>query len=321
MKDLVKEPNNILVNNFLQSIVSSQNHFESNLDQLVRKKAGIFLTQSLSTIDNILDIIEIQQNIFTKKVLEPSVRYGIFILKLILKIYQYYPEAKHLQQFIENNLFFIDIDPSMIYKTKENIKKLYFYLFNQEYQGKFNGFVWDFTKKITFFEQGIEQNLLYKLYETIDYIIGNPPYVTLYGRRDKKNNEFQRIYYLENYSQFPKSLKNGKINYVMLFLEHSLDFLTYEGKLSFIIDMSFFETAYLHTRRYLLENTQINAINYNIKDFNVASGQMIIKLTKTLPLSAQGKVQVMNMETNQSTVYDQVIWYRKDDQYRGISKN
>jgi hypothetical protein len=229
MKDLVKEPNNILVNNFLQSIVSSQNHFESNLDQLVRKKAGIFLTQSLSTIDNILDIIEIQQNIFTKKVLEPSVRYGIFILKLILKIYQYYPEAKHLQQFIENNLFFIDIDPSMIYKTKENIKKLYFYLFNQEYQGKFNGFVWDFTKKITFFEQGIEQNLLYKLYETIDYIIGNPPYVTLYGRRDKKNNELQRIYYLENYSQFPKSLKNGKINYVMLFLEHSLDFLTLSG--------------------------------------------------------------------------------------------
>ena len=126
--------------------------------------------------------------------------------------------------------------------------------------GSFNGIVWDFTDKV------IENNSLFDepritplspLYKTFDYVIGNPPYVTLYGRRDKKENEEQRISYLKNYSQFPNSLKNGKLNLVMLFIEHSIDFLKDKGKLSFIIDVSFFETAYEHTRKYLLEHKMI----------------------------------------------------------------
>lgn len=67
----------------------------------------------------------------------------------------------------------------------------------------------------------------------------------------------------------------------MLFIEHSLDFLKENGKLSFIIDASFFETAYEFTRKYLLDNATIDELQVNIKDFDVASGQVIIKLSKT----------------------------------------
>src|SRR5690606_698418 len=120
-----------------------------------------------------------------------------------------------------------------------------------------------------------------ELYNTFDYVIGNPPYVTLYGRRDKKQNEQQRVNYLKSYNQFPSSVKNGKLNLVMLFIEHSIDFLKVNGKLSFIIDVSFFETAYQYTRKFLLDNTTIEELQVNIKDFDVASGQVILKLSKS----------------------------------------
>ncbi len=54
--------------------------------------------------------------------------------------------------------------------------------------------------------------------------------------------------------------------------------------MSFILDVSFFETAYKYTRKYLLENSEINSIKYNISKFNVASGQIILKATKRIPL-------------------------------------
>ena len=152
------------------------------------------------------------------------------------------------------------------------------------------------------------------LYNSFDYVIGNPPYVTLYGRRDKKENEAQRVNYLNNYEQFPSSVKNGKLNLVMLFLEHSLDFLKENGKLSFIIDVSFFETAYEFTRKYLLDNTTIDELQVNIKDFDVASGQVIIKLSKTK--SVNHKVQIIDHKTENQYLVEQSSWYNKNDEYK-----
>ena len=103
---------------------------------------------------------------------------------------------------------------------------------------------WDFTDKVTpglsLFDE-VKITPFSNLYNSFDYVVGNPPYVTLYGRRDKKENEEQRINYLNNYHQFPSSVKNGKLNLVMLFIEHSLDFLKENGKLSFIIRASSFK--------------------------------------------------------------------------------
>ena len=39
----------------------------------------------------------------------------------------------HCKYFIENGLYFIDINPIMIKRTKENISDLYEYLFNEKY--------------------------------------------------------------------------------------------------------------------------------------------------------------------------------------------
>ncbi|MDR1542899.1 MAG: Eco57I restriction-modification methylase domain-containing protein [Prevotellaceae bacterium] len=303
---------------FLNKAANNQNDYEQKLNDENRKKNGVFLTNSLCTVENVLSVVDLNNDIFSKKILEPACGQGIFILKLLADIYAFCPEEILIANFISNNIYFVDIQKKMVEITKLNIKKLYYFLFEKEFVGNFNEIVADFTErqstKTSSLFDNTSENLFANLYNSFDYVIGNPPYVTLYGRRDKKENEEQRVKYLQNYSQFPNTVKNGKINLVMLFLEHSLDLLKENGKLSFIVDVAFFETAYQYTRKYLLENSQINELQLNITDFEVASGQIVLKLTKLKP--ADNEVKIIDNKTQNSYFIPQKDWYNKDDEYK-----
>jgi tRNA1(Val) A37 N6-methylase TrmN6 len=306
------------ISSFLERVVFGQSGFEQNMNKNERKQNGVFLTNSLSTVKRVLNVVEINSEILNKRILEPSCGQGIFILKLISDVYQLFPDEKVISKFISSNIYFVDIQKEMVDKTISNIKALYYYLFNESYEGSFNGIVWDFTekvsKRISLFDEQVFTPFV-DLYESFDYVIGNPPYVTLYGRRDKKQNEAQRINYLKNYNQFPDSVKNGKLNLVMLFIEHSLDCLKKGGKLSFIIDVSFFETAYEFTRKYLLEKTRIEELQVNIKDFDVASGQVILKVAKTNEHN-NNQVKIIDWKTQSSYTVLQTSWLNKNDEYK-----
>ncbi|MEP7171327.1 MAG: N-6 DNA methylase, partial [Bacteroidota bacterium] len=305
------------VSGFLERIILGQSGFESDLNKTHRKQNGIFLTNSLSTIENVLSALEINSEIFGKRILEPSCGQGIFVLKLITDVYNQFPDEKLIANFISDNLFFVDIQKEMVQKTIFNIHSLYYYLFDRDYTGTFNAITWDFTDKLStnsLFDKP-KKTPFSSIYNSFDFVIGNPPYVTLYGRRDKKENEEQRVNYLKNFNQFPDYVKNGKINLVMLFLEHSLDLLKEDGKLSFIIDVSFFETAYQYTRKYLLEKTKIDELQVNIKDFDVASGQVILKLTKCRN-SKDNKVKIIDHKTQNNYFVSQSSWVNKDDEYK-----
>lgn len=303
---------------FLNNVIKNQSAYEQALNVQARKKNGIFLTNSLEAISNVLSIVDIENGIFNKKILEPACGQGIFILKLLINLYLSYPDEDLISNFISQNIYFIDIQKDMVEKTKSNIKECYYFLFKKDFKGKLNGIVADFTDKQSenelplFGEEG--RDTFNHLYSFFDYVIGNPPYVTLYGRRDKKENENQRIRYLHNYKQFPSSVKNGKINLVMLFLEHSLDFLKENGKLSFIVDVSFFETAYQYIRKYLLENTRLDEIQLNVSAFDVASGQVILKLTKVF--SKDNTVRIIDNKTKSSYLVPQQNWYNQEDEYK-----
>lgn len=305
------------ISSFLNRMAFGQSDYEQNLVSKDRKKKGVFLTNSLDTVENLLNIIIVDSEILSKKILEPSCGQGIFILKLLTDLYLQFPDKVIISKFISNNIFFVDVQEEMVEKTKRNIEDLYSFLFNEEFKGSFNGITWDFTDKvsngISLFDE-IRETPFSELYNSFDYVIGNPPYVTLYGRRDKKENEEQRVNYLNNYHQFPSSVKNGKLNLVMLFIEHSLDFLKDNGKLSFIIDVSFFETAYEFTRKYLLDNTTIIELQVNIKDFDVASGQVIIKLSKSKCVN--NKVKIIDHKTQNNYFVEQISWYNKNDEYK-----
>ncbi len=300
--------------------IFKQQSFENNLNRPYRKDFGVFLTNNIQTIDNILSIIDFNDSkILTRKFLEPSCGNGVFIIRLLEKVFNYEITIKDAQNFIQSSIFFIDIDNDMIKITEDNIKKFFKQRFGVDYSGQFNSYVFDYTQRIkpknedTLFDLELDVPLKKQL-KRIDYVFGNPPYVSLYGRRDRKKNEAQRMYYLNRYSQFPDSLKNGKINYVMLFIEQSIDLLKDNGKLSLIIDLAFFETAYQYTRKYLLDNTKILSIEYNIKDFDVASGQLILKVQKQK--TKNSITQIIDADKKIEIEINQKEWYTPKDQFK-----
>jgi tRNA1(Val) A37 N6-methylase TrmN6 len=130
----------------------------------------------------------IDSEIFAKRILEPSCGQGIF-LKLLSDIYLKFPDDLLISNFISNSIFFVDVQEEMVEKTKSNIQKLYTFLFDKDFQGSFNGITWDFTDKVSsglsLFDE-VKITPFTNLYKTFDYVIGNPPYVTLYGRREKR---------------------------------------------------------------------------------------------------------------------------------------
>lgn len=302
--------------NLIKDILLKQVRFENKLDVEKRKNNGIFFTNSQNIINQIISVIDFDNYIYNKKILEPACGHGIYLMYLIFEIYAKNPNVELLKKFIKNNLVFCDIQPEMIEHTQKNISNLFESLTGEKYTETFNSHIIDFTEKENINSLfATNNNILSKYYNQIDYVIGNPPYITYYGRRDRKQSEQQRINYLQNYKQFPDSVKNGKINSVMLFLEHSLDFLKINGKLSFIIDVAFFETAYFHTRKYLLDNTKINALIVNIKDFDVASGQIILHLTKTRQ-NNDNDVKIIDLEKNTQLIVRQQEWNNPNDEYK-----
>ena len=129
----LKSANQITI--FLEKIILGQSEFELHLNKTDRKQNGVFLTNSLSTVENVLSIVEINFEIFNKRILEPSCGQGIFVLKLITNIYNQFPDEKLITGFISNNLFFVDIQKEMVQKTIFNIQTLYLYLFEDNYTG------------------------------------------------------------------------------------------------------------------------------------------------------------------------------------------
>ena len=294
--------------------LTTQSMLERQFCNLNQKQNGVFLTSDPSVIDAVLATVPNDISIFEKHFLEPSCGQGAFLIKLIIKAFNISSDISKVTNFIQNNLFFVDVDSEMIETSKSNISDFFFYLFNQEYKGSFNCFTSDFTRLDDAFTD--DKYRISKLYQTIDFVIGNPPYITLYGRRDKKTSEEQRIYFLSNYSQFPLSLKNGKINYVMLFIERGLNFLKTGGYLSFVIDVSFFETAYMYCRKYLVENYTIKSLTYNVEGFEgVASGQVILVISNVFP-DPENAVLVINDDTKGKVYISQKSWNKPDDEYK-----
>jgi len=304
---------------FFDTVLHFQKTFESGINIAQKKQNGVFLTNGLKTIDQILSVID-YTDIENKKILEPACGQGIFILRIISKVYEITPNRDIINNLISKSLIFNDVDKLMVEKTINNIKALYRHLFNEEYEGGFQSYVSDFTlrnndKAKTLFSNNLNEIILSEFYGKIDYVLGNPPYISLYGRRDKKENEQQRIDYLQNYSQFPAHVQNGKINLVMLFIEHSLDFLKPMGKMSFIIDLAFFETAYQYTRQFLLQYSCIETIITNIKDFEVASGQIILQVAKNSN-NEDNVVKIQDEKSSSTFLVNQSQWKNPKDEYK-----
>lgn len=247
--------------------------YEMMLHKTEKTKKGIFYTNNIDIIKYMISNI----NVLCGKILEPSCGSGIFLIFIIEEIIKQlrvknYSELEILE-YISNNIYANDIDRNAIKIAKTQVELILEPLISQvklkQEKFEFKGIT--FTNYDFVFERE-------KFGCKFDLIVGNPPFVTMYGKRSKGMTEEKREYF--NTFNFVKNKKgNNKFNLNMFFIENSLKSLKFNGIMSFILDISFLEDAYIDLREYLLNHTKILNYTYNINGFeSVGSGQIILNL-------------------------------------------
>lgn len=173
---------------------------------------------------------------------------------------------------------------------------------------EFAGYKIDFDFKLYFSEVWHEK-------DGFDILIGNPPYISYYGRRRTIiSNEIEN-YFRQNYDCILDKKKTGKFNSVMFFQEKAIKLSNTKGVQSYIIDVSFFENFYAGIKKMLLEKTSIATLIKNLSEFqNVASGQLIIISSKNK--SKKLKTQWFENGFGNYSLVEQSRWYSKENHYQ-----
>ncbi|MBF0440562.1 MAG: hypothetical protein HQK54_01535, partial [Oligoflexales bacterium] len=231
MKQITFKDSNI--KSRLNMLIDEQREFEKKLPHSRKKSRGVFLTESFQILDSIISNLISDDNLTAKKIIEPSCGTGIFLIYLLFGLHKRGITPKLIRNFFSENVYFCDIDANMVSSTERNISNLYYELFNDHIDFAFNSYNCDFTGDLI---SSKSSSPLKKLIGVFDYVIGNPPFIALYGRHDKKVSEAQRIYYLKHFTQFPRNMENGKLNLSMMFIENSFHLLKPGGCLSFVLD-------------------------------------------------------------------------------------
>lgn len=221
--------------------------YQSIRPQTDRKEAGQYYTPN-KVVDFIIEntgiSLEEDRNL---TILDPACGSGQFLLRVYDKLLDQYKklgisENKAHKNIIKKHLFGMDIDSIACALTKANL-----YLRNPRIKGlNFNIYQADFLKKDY---NLIEPDPFQKIYNQIDFIIGNPPWGAKLSKEQKK--------YFERYYEIGKV----GLNTFTLFIERALDFLEDGGKLGFLIPEAYLKIkVHQPSRLQLLKNGNIKLL-------------------------------------------------------------
>ena len=282
--------------------------YESILPKDLRKDLGQFYTRDDSLINQMVSDSELLKG----AILEPSCGSGLFMVHIANRIKNHMQEKgnspEEILSYIQKNLYGNDSDLLALQITEINLISTLLPLIadaintNPSYKLlKFNLTSYDFTQKNVFSKK-------------FSLVIGNPPFVTMYGKRSRNMTEEKRAYY--NTFDFVQN-KNGnnQFNMSMFFVENGLKLLSPNGQLIFILDIAFFETAYIDLRRYIIKNYYINSITKGFQAFEgVASSQIILNICNRQ--EANKSVIFNDYENAISSIIDQSIWDNEKNKFK-----
>lgn len=282
--------------------------YERLIPNSLKKDLGQFYTRNTAIIDKMISSVDIYKG----KILEPSCGSGCFIVAIINKLIKTFKSqdksAEEIIDYITENIYINDNDEIALKITEINIIGTLVDLLieakanNEKFtMKKLKQTSIDFTRKDSFDEK-------------FDVVIGNPPFVTMYGKRSRNMTEEKRAYF--NTFDFVQNKKgNNKFNIAMFFVENGMKLLNPNGQLAYIMDISFFETAFLDLRKYIVKNYYIESITTGLQEFeNVASGQMLLNLKNTPRYN--DRIEVADFQTKRKTIVNQSVWDNEITKYR-----
>lgn len=185
--------------------------------------------------NKLLDIIGYKKNLFGKKFLENSCGDGS-VLKHAVSRYirdciNKNLSLKIIKKGLQDDIWGFEIDSTKYDDCIKTLNKV------AEYYGiydvRWNIHVADFLK--------------YNLFQKFSYIAGNPPYIN-YRDLEPKTREFIKNEFI--------TCSKGKFDYCYAFIEKSLNCLSNDGKLSYLIPSSIFKNVFAEKlREYILPST------------------------------------------------------------------
>lgn len=284
--------------------------YESLIPIDLRKDFGQFYTKEDTIIETMLESLDLLEG----KILEPSCGSGMFLVKvinkLIARLQQKSYSSQKIVEYICSNIYANDLDVNATIIAEINILATLMPLILDA--KKLNpGFVMK-RLKITN-SDFIEKN---RLTEKYALVIGNPPFITMYGKHSRNMTEAKRAYY-NTFDFVQKKNGNNKFNSSMFFLENGLKLLKKGGRLCYILDIAFFETAFTDMRKFIVENYFINSVIRGLQIFkNVASGQLIINITNMKAFNT--RIDLIDYSTNIKKTISQEVWNNPENKYRFI---
>jgi methylase of polypeptide subunit release factors len=258
---------------FIDSVRNNHSHdsmgqlFEKSLEKFERKDMGQYYTPK-SIVEYMISQLDIKRD---SKVLDPSCGCGSFLLTL----FDVFKE-KYGIQFIKN-IFGVDMNDDATDMTrlclsrKSGFKDNYVPLIRQNIKTG-NSIVSSKVLDKSAFDWNFEFRDVLKN-GGFDFIIGNPPYVTLTSADFDASESI--------YDQITK----GPVNAATLMIGKSLDLLKENGILAFLLPKSIlYVDSYAKLRNYLAHNTEILQIyDLGSKFKDVRGEQFILFVRKSIP--------------------------------------
>lgn len=187
----------------------------------MNEKCQVFTPENY--VRELLDSVGYKQNLYGKRILENSCGDGNILVGIVRR---YIDDCKahglsrtKIKNGLSRDIYGVEIDPIQYEKCiqklnmvlqQNNIKSVEWKIYNEDYLR--------WSEKIDF-----------------QYIVGNPPYITYSELNQKEQNYVKGTFF---------TCKKGKFDYCYAFIEKSINSLSKEGKMAYLIPSSIFKTVF-----------------------------------------------------------------------------
>jgi len=150
--------------------IEKVNNLPSYMNVTSKKINGVVYTPKW-IVDLILDNIEYKNNIYDKKIIDPSCGEGNFLVVAVERFLKDCIENNlsldEIKKALHNNIFGFDIDKNSIIKCKTYLNDVI-----QKYG--IDKIEWNIIQM-----DSLDKNNVKQYFNIFDYVIGNPPYIRI----------------------------------------------------------------------------------------------------------------------------------------------